>query len=1084
VVVAFHEGNLLDIRNLKQVILGLNISTIGRSLQPHSVYLSLTLLRMQKSFAIKRPGLFRHFECATMSPTTSRNARDAVGSMYGSVKLKKTGVAIDMAPRINVPTDYNGNCAMKLQRTGSANTKVSSANGGSIDKSFVFRKQEATKVFAVPTLKKAPIVRKSTFESSSSLDSFDSTKLRKVERAKGPPTVISNETRTPVFSLDALKSTGKVAHTLPSLVDQDAPSCSHGWMTGVLSKMTDDAKDVQEKAIALYQRIQQAAGGEAAPTQRRLSISDNDLVTRLSKASANDASTVEIVIDSDERFKNVKPDIVVGCAEGIRTNLNLRKLVVRNVGLGNDFLSALADSIRTNFMLEYIDLSNNAFTNDGLVDFCLGMADNESLLYVNLVGQQSHIFTLHEDLAVQALQCNTTVLQFQVEFQTLQCTEAVQEVVKRNNATSKQGSMDYGKKLLEYLEKEAIMAEKRYAERKLEVREQTVGEDDMPYLFELSERATRYKLPYDKTDDAEPPNRSLVAAAKDIKTSLSKITASILSADGSFLTQDFISQYLVLDALDGSLTFDFNNQGSVFRRFSVTDPARAVIVQKFVDAIVQHPQAHEITHIAMVNTLIGNDWIVCLAQRCLMNATLLPNLHFLNLETNFISGAGVIALAKCIADPNTWKYLQAVKLDNQKQMISSDAEDDLARALCTNRSVIKLSLRIRNTYERRQINKYITRNIEFLRQARRWNAIKTGTVKERARNKVEVLFDSIAANDASISSVELIADQVFLTLHPDEVIKAAKSFASNTYVSTIKMSGLRLDDAFAMEMAKSLQSNKTIAKLDLETNFIGTDGVIAIVSSLALNCTVSELLLRHQSKALSSFDEERIPEVIAGNSVISKLSIDVRSTISKHSIDRKLRQNQERKRSSRSLQRSSSSDSASGIRNRIQKLFDSVASNDPSISEVTVVCDQVFLSMNSTEILKTASCFCNNASVRRIKMSGLRLDDEWAKSLAKSLETNTTIEAIDLESNSIGSDGIMALVTALSANATVAEVLLRHQSKPISSLDEERIPNVLADNKKVIKLSIDVRGTNARCWIDQKLRRNQELKRKNRHATR
>jgi hypothetical protein len=105
-------------------------------------------------------------------------------------------------------------------------------------------------------------------------------------------------------------------------------------------------------------------------------------------------------------------------------------------------------------------------------------------------------------------------------------------------------------------------------------------------------------------------------------------------------------------------------------------------------------------------------------------------------------------------------------------------------------------------------------------------------------------------------------------------------------------------------------------------------------------------------------------------------------------------------------------------------------------------------------------------------MSGLRLDDDWVKSLAKSLERNTTIEAIDLES--------MSLVAALSGNATVAEVLLRHQSKPISSLDEERIPNLLADNDKVIKLSIDVRGNNARCWI---LLRNQELKRKNRHTS-
>jgi hypothetical protein len=57
----------------------------------------------------------------------------------------------------------------------------------------------------------------------------------------------------------------------------------------------------------------------------------------------------------------------------------------------------------------------------------------------------------------------------------------------------------------------------------------------------------------------------------------------------------------------------------------------------------------------------------------------------------------------------------------------------------------------------------------------------------------------------------------------------------------------------------------------------------------------------------------------------------------------------------------------------------------------------------------------------------LRLDDAFASALARSLEANTTLEKLILESNSIGSEGILALVRCLGANKSIVEVQLRHQ---------------------------------------------------------
>lgn len=1020
---------------------------------------------------------------AATRPTINKN-NDSAGTLYGSVQLKKTNVtnisATQRSERSSLPckSDFDKNDGKNVHEVVTMKTSVGAncARKGSDfrDKITVSDKGTGKASEAVKSKKsgitKESHARKKAVEKSSSIDTFDSVKHLKAEKARRYPK--NNDMKDPTSPLNESKKLGKVKHS-ESIFDEieTANQDSADWLAGVLSKVNGNTGDLKKQAIALHERIQ-AAGGR--PAQRRLSVSDNDLVTQLTKAAMNDASVTEICIIGDCRFKNIKPDIVVGFAESIRTNLNLRKLVICKVGLGNDFLSALADSIRTNFMLEHVDLSDNTFTNDGLVDFCLGMADNESLKYVNLQGQHSPIFSLRENLVVEALTENEYVQGLRVEFQNAKCSKKIEKMLKRNNATPKTIS-DYGMKLLNLLANEAAIANKRIAERKKEAIAKEINENDMPLLYELSVRAAKYKLPYESASQISTTTLSKAVEPIKVTTSLAKISANILTTDGSFLTNEFISQYLHRDKADESLTFDFSNQIKLFKRFLITDPARSVIVKKFVDAVVDNPHAGDITHINMVNTMVGNDLLVYLSERCLDDSSLLPNLHLLNLEINFISGTGVIALAKCIGNPCTWKYLQAVKLDNQKQLISSEAEDELARALCVNRSVVKLSLRVGNLFERRRINNYISRNNDFLRQARHWHAVQTGTVKERTRNKMEKMFDSIAANDPNTRAVVIVADPLFLTLRPDEVIKAAKSFATNKYVDTIKMSGLRLNDKFAVEMARSIESNTSIKKLDLENNMIGGNGVMAIISSLSKNCAITELLLCYQSSTISSTDEERLPEFIANNSVIAKLNVNIRSNMAKDKVDRKLRQNQELKRSQIPKK------PPSGIRNRVQQLFDSVAANDPTITEVKVVCDLVFLSMNPAEILKTAESFRENTRVKIVKMSGLRLDDKWTVALSKTLETNTTIEKIDLESNSIGSEGFLALITSLSKNSTTTELMLRHQLKPMATSFEELIPGLIAHNDKILKLSMDIRSVNVRSNVDTTLRRNQELRRKNRH---
>jgi Leucine Rich repeat len=134
-------------------------------------------------------------------------------------------------------------------------------------------------------------------------------------------------------------------------------------------------------------------------------------------------------------------------------------------------------------------------------------------------------------------------------------------------------------------------------------------------------------------------------------------------------------------------------------------------------------------------------------------------------------------------------------------------------------------------------------------------------------------------------------------LHPQEKLNAAKSFASNTHVTTIQMSGLQLDDAFAIELGKSLKSNNTLESVDLENNSLGSDGILALVESLETNRSIQTLKIRHQKKPLSSTDEGKVAEFIKDNETVVSLGLDpMRNPLAKMTVERKISSNQDLKR--------------------------------------------------------------------------------------------------------------------------------------------------------------------------------------------
>ena len=654
---------------------------------------------------------------------------------------------------------------------------------------------------------------------------------------------------------------------------------------------------IKKEVESLVEQIESVNG---FPKTRRPSLRDNPLISDVKRVIQNDPELTEIVVDHDMRsFGTISKKMLRDFLDALRINLHLKSITMKGLELRNDLLHELASAMESNFVIEKLDLSDNCFTNEGLASFCQSLASsNDTCLQVNLKNQRTSVSTASQEDVLEAFRQSKTLTDVQLDFQSNDGTELLEKIMKRNRAELPP-AVDRESKLLSVLQNELKRASEFVDES--DYTDLVAPENDWDRLYELAGLFSKHKLKEETPADPGESKPKLTEA--DIPTEAKKKSeflfgkfkdileeqAVCFNTDGSFLTDEFIAKYFVENSEKEELIFDFHGQWKLFKRFPVHDPDRGRIVAKFVDAIVSHPRVKEITGINMAAVGCGDDFLIELAHRCLQDTSLLPNIQMVNFETNYINETGIVALSKLIASPDAWRYLQVVRLENQYDMLKTKAESALARAMWVNRSVVVMSLQVRNLLERQRISDSIVRNVDLLREARQKYNKATG--KNRERNEMEIFFDKIAANDPSIKEVEVAGNHRFLSLSKEERLKAASSFAANSHVISINFSFCSIDDAFAEALALAFEDNSTIEEIFLEDNAISGVGIKALFQGLAKNNSIRELTLYNQSKTVTSSDEEFLADLLEPNKTILKLGIGLRSQMALIKLDQKLRYN-------------------------------------------------------------------------------------------------------------------------------------------------------------------------------------------------
>ena len=206
-----------------------------------------------------------------------------------------------------------------------------------------------------------------------------------------------------------------------------------------------------------------------------------------------------------------------------------------------------------------------------------------------------------------------------------------------------------------------------------------------------------------------------------------------------------------------------------------------------------------------------------------------------------------------------------LKVSNQHLAFSQQSEMEIAEALESNRTLMKLTIELRSSRARELMNKYLQRNQDQLRQRRRTvaaaggggaasgSAAPTNTRGSVAAHALRTKQTDWAGEAASIgasrptqygggelkteglnSAYEMSGHNATLWGRATEAERHAviEAFASNTVVTHVHFVNAYINDELGKAFASVLLRNRTIITLNLESNSITTGGMLAIAAVL------------------------------------------------------------------------------------------------------------------------------------------------------------------------------------------------------------------------------------------------------------
>ncbi|MGH0177132.1 UNVERIFIED_CONTAM: hypothetical protein FKN15_000460 [Acipenser sinensis] len=131
------------------------------------------------------------------------------------------------------------------------------------------------------------------------------------------------------------------------------------------------------------------------------------------------------------------------------------------------------------------------------------------------------------------------------------------------------------------------------------------------------------------------------------------------------------------------------------------------------------------------------------------------------------------------------------------------------------------------------------------------------------------------------------------------IIRFAEALKSNTIVKLFSLANTHADDYVAFAIAKMLTENKSIASLNIESNFVTGKGILAIMRALLNNTALTELRFHNQRHICGGQTEMEIAKLLNDNTTLLKLGYHFDLPGPRMSMTSILTRNQDRQRQKR-----------------------------------------------------------------------------------------------------------------------------------------------------------------------------------------
>ncbi|KAK2898657.1 hypothetical protein Q8A67_010075 [Cirrhinus molitorella] len=158
-------------------------------------------------------------------------------------------------------------------------------------------------------------------------------------------------------------------------------------------------------------------------------------------------------------------------------------------------------------------------------------------------------------------------------------------------------------------------------------------------------------------------------------------------------------------------------------------------------------------------------------------------------------------------------------------------------------------------------------------------------------------------------------------------------------------------------------------------------------------------------------------------------------------------------------------------------LLEQVRSDDPELTELNV---------NNSDAIKTdtlkqfAEGLRSNTHIKNFCLANTRADDHVAFAIAGTLQNNSTLTSINLDSNHLTGKGILAIINSLQHNSTLMELRFHNQRHICGGKTEMEMAKVLRENSSLLKLGYHFELAGPRMAMTNILSRNMDRKRQQR----